>query len=78
MGFFNNANKNFASFDIVICIIDLCFCKFIIGIRHLSIKIIYASRTGQMIGLYNTINSNNPDQKPDYKLCFLSIYPPYL
>ena len=54
------------------------FCKFVVGIRHLSIKIIYTSRTGQMIVLYNNIISNNPDQKPDYKLYFLSIYPPYL
>ena len=33
------------------------FCKFVIKIRHLSIKIIYASRTGQMIVLYNNIIS---------------------
>ena len=32
------------------------FCKFVVGIRHLSIKIIYASRTGQMIVLDNHIN----------------------
>lgn len=32
------------------------FCKFVVGIRHLSIKIIYTSRTGQMIVLYNHIN----------------------
>lgn len=60
--FFNNANKIFASFGIMICIIYLCFCKFVVRIRHLSIKIIYTSRTGQMIVLYNNIISNNPDQ----------------
>ena len=32
------------------------FCKFVVKIRHLSIKIIYTSRTGQMIVLYNNIN----------------------
>ena len=53
------------------------FCKFVIKIRHLSIKIIYASRTGQMIVLYNPINSNNPDQKPDCIPCFLSMYTRY-
>ena len=54
------------------------FCKFVIGIRHLSIKIIYTSRTGQMIVLYNNIiaNKNKPDQKPDCIPCFLAIYPP--
>ena len=54
------------------------FCKFVIKIRHLSIKIIYASRTGQMIVLYNPINSNNPDQKPDCMPCFLSMHPPHI
>ena len=53
------------------------FCKFVIKIRHLSIKIIYTSRTRKMIVLYNHINSNNPDQKPDCIPCFLSIYPRY-
>ena len=53
------------------------FCKFVVGIRHLSIKIIYTSRTGEMIVLYNPIISNNPDQKPDCMPCFLSIYPRY-
>ena len=33
------------------------FCKFVVGIRHLFIKIIYTSRTGQMIVLYNNIIS---------------------
>lgn len=32
------------------------FCKFVVRIRHLSIKIIYTSRTGEMIVLYNPIN----------------------
>ena len=53
------------------------FCKFVVGIRHLFIKIIYTSRTGQMIVLYNKINFNNPDQKPDCIPCFLSIYARY-
>ena len=35
------------------------FCKFVVGIRHLYIKIIYTSRTGQMIVLYNHINPIN-------------------
>ena len=30
MGFFNNANKNFASFGIVICIIYLCFASLLL------------------------------------------------
>lgn len=46
------------------------FCKFVIKNRHLSIKIIYTDRTGQMIVLYNYINSNNPNQKPDYNYAF--------
>lgn len=33
------------------------FCKFVVEIRHLFIKIIYTSRTGQMIVLYNNIIS---------------------
>ena len=58
------------------------FCKFVIKIRHLSIKIIYASRTGQMIVLYNPINSNNPDQNQitnyAFYLCIPRIYNNYL